>query len=135
QLEAREAATGGQKARLGLLGIQARLDGVAVRVDLRLRERQRLARRDAQLPFQQVHAADHLRDGVLDLDTGVHLDEVVPAPGIEQELHRARADVADGARRLAGRAGQGASLCLAEARRACLLDDFLMASLRRAVAL
>ena len=36
---------------------------------------ERLAHGDAQLEFDEVEAGDHLGDGVLDLEPGVHLDE------------------------------------------------------------
>ena len=58
--------------------------------DLVLAERQRLAGRDAQLPFDQIEAGDHLGHRMLDLQARVHLHEVealaigdeltVPAP-------------------------------------------------------
>ena len=43
--------------------------------DLVLRQRQRLAGGDAQLPFDQIEAGDHLGDRMLDLQAGVHLHE------------------------------------------------------------
>ena len=42
----------------------------------RLRKRQRLALRDADLPAHQVEAGHQLGDRVLDLEPGVHLEEV-----------------------------------------------------------
>ena len=46
-----------------------------VSTDVVLRERERLARRDAQLLLDQVDAGDELGHRVLDLQPGVHLDE------------------------------------------------------------
>ena len=70
---------------------------------------------------------------MLDLEAGVHLDEVEGAGVLDQELHRAGARIADGARepdggfthlraQRAGQAGGGR-----------LLDDLLVAALDRAV--
>ena len=55
---------------------------MAARLQVLLRERQRLARRDADLPRDEVDAGDHLGDRVLDLQARVHLEEVeVRRPG------------------------------------------------------
>jgi len=43
-----------QKAALRILGADARLDRVTVKAHLALRQRQALARGDAQLPLDQV---------------------------------------------------------------------------------
>ena len=59
-----------------ILGVEARLDGMAARADLLLARRQRFARRHAQLPFDEIVAGDHLGDRMLDLQPRVHLDEV-----------------------------------------------------------
>ena len=73
---------------------------------------------------------------MLDLDPRVHLDERVPAGrGIEQELDRARVDVADVAGEL-DRVGTDALAQLGrEVRRRRDLDHLLVAALQRAVAL
>ena len=44
--------------------------------DVFLAERQRLAGGDADLRLDQVDAGDHFGHGMLDLDAGVHFDEV-----------------------------------------------------------
>ncbi len=63
-------------------------------------EAQRLALGDADLPRHQIEPGDPLGHRVLDLEPGVHLQEVeVPVP-VDEELDRARADVADRLRRL-----------------------------------
>ena len=53
-----------------------------------LPERERVARRDPDLLLDQVDAGHHLRDRMLHLDAGVHLDEVELAI-LQQELDRA----------------------------------------------
>ncbi len=123
-----------QETLVGVLGIDARLDGVAMHRDLVLAQRQRLAHGDAQLPLHEVEAGDQLGDGVLDLQAGVHLDEV-EARGVGDELDRARADIAGGLR---GGAGGGRHLRAALRRdgdRRRLLDHLLVAALQRAFAL
>ena len=76
----------------GVLGVDAALDGVAPPHDVVLRERQRLARGDAQLQLDEVEADDHLGDRVLDLQAGVHLEEEELAV-LEEELDGAGVDV------------------------------------------
>ena len=70
-------------------------------------QRQRLAPRDAQLPFDQVLAGDHLGHRMLDLQPRVHLHEVEGAVRVDDELHRAGADIADGLGRAHGRLAHG----------------------------
>ena len=93
-----------QEARIGVLGIEAHLDRVTLQMDLVLCERQALAARHAQLPFDEVEAGDRLGDRMLDLQAGVHLEEVEGPVGAEQELDRAGAAIAD---RLGGGDGGG----------------------------
>ena len=71
-----QRAGGGQELVVGVLGADARLDGMAAQRDLVLRERQWLARGHAQLPFHEVQAGDGLGDRVLHLQARVHLHEV-----------------------------------------------------------
>ena len=63
--------------------------------DVVLREAERLAGGDAQLPLHEVEPGDELGHGVLDLQAGVHLEEVELAVLVE-ELDRAGVDVAAG---------------------------------------
>ena len=104
--------------------------------ELALRQRQRLAGRDAQLPLDQVEPGDHLGDRMLDLQARVHLHEVEAAVRMGDELDRAGADVAD---RLApprprrGPSPRGARRVMPG--RGRLLEHLLVAALHRAVAL
>ena len=66
----------GQEALVGVLGVDPALDGVATLVEVVLAEGQPLPAGDADLELHQVLARDHLRDGVLDLEARVHLQEV-----------------------------------------------------------
>src|SRR5262245_16498999 len=102
--------------------------------DLMLRERQRLSGRDTELPLDQVETGDHLGDGMLDLQSRVHLEEI-EAPAVVQELDGARTSIIDGTsgghRGLAHR-----SACLpVDLGCRCFLDDLLVTPLKRAVAL
>jgi hypothetical protein len=85
--------------------------------------------------LHDVDAGDQLGHRMLDLDAGVHLDEVELAVLVE-ELEGAGAAIADLA------AGLGAALADAcprpgcgDARRGRFLEDLLVATLHRAVAL
>src|SRR5438445_19642 len=79
-----------------VLGVEPRLDRVTVhhRVDV-----QRLAASDAQLQLDEVEPGDELGHRVLDLETGVDLEEEEVAVRVDDELDRAGAHVAE---RLAG---------------------------------
>ena len=70
-----QRAGGRQEPARGVLGIDARLEGVAGERDLVLRLRQLLAGGDAQLPFDEVEPGHHLGHRMLDLKPGVHLHE------------------------------------------------------------
>ena len=107
---------------------------MAVEADVALLDRQGRARGDADLLVDEVDAGDHLRHRMLDLDAGVHLDEVELAVLVEeldgagaailQVLHRLGADIADALAHLD-----------IEGRRGAFLPDLLVTALERAVAL
>ena len=97
-------------------------------------ERERLAGGDAQLLGDEVELRDLLGDAVLHLEAGVHLEEPEVAVLVEA-LDGAGVDVAAAARDLhRGLAHRGADL-VAQRGRGALLDELLVAALRRAVAL
>ena len=91
--EARHRAGRGQEVARGILRVDAQLDRVAAQLGS-ARFRQPLPRRDAELGLGEVDPGDQLRDGMLDLEPGVHLDEVEVPVGVQEELERARAAVA-----------------------------------------
>ena len=117
-----------------LLGVDPALDRVAGRHQLVLGEGHRQAGGDADLLLHEVDVVDRLGHRVLDLQAGVHLDEVELALLVE-ELDRAGAGVVD------LRDGVGADLADPGAgrgvdhRRGRLLEHLLVAALQRAVAL
>src|SRR5436190_17941425 len=102
---------------------------------VRLRDGKRLAGRDRYLLPDEVEPSDQLRDSVLDLEPGVHLEEEVLAFLGEQALDRPRAAVTDRARRLDRDLADALAQLRAHRGRRCLLDQLLVAALDRAVAL
>ena len=72
---------------------------------------------------------------MLDLQPRIHLHEVEARRPVGDELHRPRADVADGARRRTRGLPHAAAAGGVHAGRGCFLDDFLVPALHRAVAL
>src|SRR6202008_4956658 len=89
---------------------------------------------DANLLEHEVDVGDHLGNGMLDLDAGVHLDEIELAVLVE-ELDGADAEIFH----LLHRLGDGEPNLLArggvERRRGAFLPDLLVAALQRTVAL
>ena len=140
QFQRHDRAGRRQEAVLGVLGIDARLDGVAVEADLPLRVRQLFAGGNAQLPFDQIEAGDRLCHRVLDLETGIHFDE---PEGVRPQSSRAVGDKFDGAgAAIIHRLGRLDCCCAdpraqvrGHARRRRFLDHLLMPALQRAVAL
>ena len=105
------------------------------KLDVLLRDRQLLARGDADLLLDQVAARDHLAHRVLDLDPRVHLHEGEVPVVVEQELHGAGARVADRQRARDGLLADVLAHLRRQVRGRRLLDQLLMAPLHRAVAL
>ncbi len=133
---------GGRKPACSrVLGVEAGLDGVADRAPghrIVHRFGQHRTAGDEQLEPDQVEPGDRLGHGVLDLEPGVHLEEVgitVRARGVEDELDGAGVDVPDRPRRGHRGLGQPGPKVGTDHRRGCLLDDLLMAALDAALAL
>ena len=103
------------------------LDGI-------LGERQRLARRDADLLGDEVEAGDLLGDAVLDLQPRVHLEEVELAV-LEEHLDGAGVQVAARDRDLHRRLTHRAARRVGDGGRGRLFDQLLVPALRRAVAI
>ena len=64
------------EARVGIFGVDACLDRVAGELHVGLLEGNRLARRDADLQGHEIEPGHRLRHRMLDLDAGVHLEEI-----------------------------------------------------------
>ena len=117
-----------------ILRVDPALDGVGTGQRPGDVRRQSVARRDVNLFLHQIAAVNLLGDGVLHLDAGIHLDEVIVAFLIDQELHRARIHVTDRLREL----DRGLPHSLAqpgrEERRRTFFDHLLVAPLDRTIA-
>src|SRR5918994_1856184 len=75
-----------QEVATGVLGVDPELYSVPVGREGILGDLQMLARDQLQLFGDDVDARDHLRHGMLDLEAGVHLDEVELSVRVD-ELH------------------------------------------------
>ena len=137
--DAGDRAGGGHEACRRVLGVQPHLDGVAAQLDVVLDDGHAVARGDPQLLVHQVHAGDELRDRVLDLQTGVHLQEVVAfgavGVAVDEELTRSGVDVAHLAGHADGCFAQGRTGGVGQAGCRGFLHQLLVATLQRAVAL
>ena len=130
-----ERASPGKEVPVRIFGIQAHFDGMAGDGQIFLSKRQRLPCGHPHLPFHQVLPGDELRDRVLYLQPGVHLHEVKAAGGVDDELHRARSQVAHRPRRVDRGLSHGQPALLAQPRGGGFLDDLLVPPLHGAVPL
>ena len=98
-------------------------------------KRQLLAGGDADHLLDEVDAGDQFGDRMLDLQAGVHFEEVERAVLPGDELDRAGAVVVHGLGQRDGLLAHGLAGLLVEQRRRRFLDDLLVAALDRAFAL
>src|SRR4051812_902634 len=119
---------------LGVLGVDPAFDGVAAKLDLVLLAGEALAARDADLLADEVDAGDIFGYRMLDLEAGVHLDEVEFIILVE-ELDRAGAAIAHVGHRLGDDAAHAVALGRGDDRGRGFLQHLLVAALERAVAL
>ena len=124
-----------RKAVARILRVDTTLDRMPTHDDVGLRKRQRLTRRDEDLLAHKIDTRNELGDGMLDLNPRVHLEEKEIAMPIEQALDGARADVADGLSSRDRHRTHPRPQLLVDGRRWGLLDDLLMPTLQRAIAL
>ena len=125
----------GQEAAQRILRVDAAFDRPALALDLVLRERERLARGDADHLLDQVQPGDALGDRVLDLQPGVHLEEVEALVLADHEFDRAGALVVHGLGERDRLLAHGLAGGVADEGRRRFLDHFLVAALDRALAL
>src|SRR5512142_203486 len=126
---------GWQEAVVGILCVDATLDGVPTHFDVFLVIAQLPPASNAHLLGDYVHTGYELRDRVLDLQARVHLQEEEVAVLVHQELDRPCAGVIDC---LGGRdrhVSHAPPELLVHERRRRLLDQLLMPSLERAIEL
>ena len=130
-----DRAGGGEELAFGrVFGVDPDLDGVPAKLDLVLGEAELLACGDAELLGDEVDARDQFGHGVLDLEPGVHLEEEELAVLVE-ELDGAGVDVVARLGDLDRRLAHGLADLVGEVEGRGLLDQLLVAALRRAVAL
>ncbi len=94
-----------------------------------------MALRDPDLGLNQVDAEDELGHRVLDLDSGIHLDEVVASGFVEEEFDRSRTQVPRSGHERNGRLADLPSKRRIQADGGRHLDDLLVSSLDRAIPL
>ena len=120
----------------GTFGVQPSLDGEPRGDDPILREfdGEILALRLSDLRADQVDARHHLRNRMLDLNAGVHLEkEILAAFIVVEKLDGSSALVTTALSELDGDGAHRGSLTGFEGRRCRLLDHLLVAALHRAV--
>ncbi len=130
--ETDDPARRGQVAASRVLGVDAEFDAMAAG-RRRGVQGQGQAVGDAQLLDDQIQPRGFLGDRMLDLQARIDLEERDPPVARQQELHRARADIAgalaNGPRGLV----DARAPFIVEERRRSLLDQLLVAPLQRAV--
>ena len=131
--ELADDARTGDKTVLGIFRADAALDGVAALEEVFLPEAQRLAHGHAELFLHEVNAHHLLGYGVLNLQAGVHLEEIEVAVLVDEELYGARAAVVDGLGCGHGLLAHLLAELRGEERRGAFLDDFLVAALHGAL--
>ena len=125
----------GAKVHGGILGIDAELNGVALGPEIFEFGWDAFASGDLDLLLDQIDAVDLLGHGVLDLDPGVHLEEVVVSISVDEKLHRAGVLVVDGLGKFDGGTSHFfAKISIDEGGR-CFFQKFLVPALDGAVAL
>ena len=133
-LERGDRAGARQVVAVGVLGVDARLDGGAPRVQRRVDDG-RVALRQPDHPRDQVDAEHRLGDRVLDLQARVDLEERgLLAHGVVDELDRARGPVVDRLGERAGRRRDQRADLVGKPGRRRLLHHLLVPALQRAVA-
>ncbi len=119
-----------------ILGIQAHLDGCALRRARHGGVIQRFARGHAQHALHQVQPGDGFRHGMLYLQAGIDLQEIeAVARRVVDEFNGAGGTVVDRLAQPHGGSVQRLARGGGQKRRGRLFDDLLVAALHRAIAL
>ena len=112
-----------------VLGIDAALDRVAVKAHVLLLEQELGARRNPDLLENEVDVGDHLGYGMLDLNPGIHFDEI-ELPVLVQELDGAGAEIMQRPHCIRDFLADVVALRRIERRRGAFLEQLLMPSLQ-----
>ena len=113
----------------GVFGVDATLERMAATADIGLAKCEPLAARDTDLLLHDVDTGRHLGDGMLDLQPGIHLDEIERVI-LDQEFEGAKPEIAD---LLAGFDAARSDLRqqpIRDPRRGRLFQHFLVAALQ-----
>ena len=125
-----------EEALFRTFGVDSAFDCRALHHHGFLHHRCRGSRRELDLPADQIDAGDHLGDRMLHLNAGVHLqEEKLAAVRLVDELHRTGAAVALVVNQRKRRLTHGKADVLRQTGSRRLLDDFLVTTLHRAIAL
>ena len=118
-----------------VLGVQPHFDRMSPRECLEHVSGKALPGRHPDLPRDEVETGDELRDPMLDLEPRVHLEEVVVAVGVHEELDGRGIMELDRAGHPAGTFEQRGARLVPDAGRWRLLHELLVTSLDRAISL
>lgn len=120
----------------GVLSIDTSFKGMAMQSELILSHQKGVACSDLQLPANQIGLGDHFSNGMLHLQTRVHLHKVeLLVDIVHDELDGTGVLVVDGASSSDSLGAQFGTQLFSQARGRGLFNDLLMASLDRAIAL
>ena len=133
-----QRASGGQEIVIGVFGANPCFNRVALNPQIGLLQRQRFARRDAQLPFDQIQSGNRFGDGVFDLQARVHLHKEEIHRTIralfDDKFDRSRADIINRPRRRNRRRAHFFAQGLRHTRSGRFFQHFLVTALHRAIA-
>ena len=96
-------ARGRDEAPFGIFGADAGFHGPSFGDDALLLQLQSIAGRHPDLKFYQIQPGNLFGDRMFYLQSGVHLQKVEFAPGVQHELHRTGVDIAGLSGQIAGR--------------------------------
>src|SRR4029078_13159056 len=119
----------------GIFGVNAALEAMACDSDLGLLEGERLSVGQRDLLFDEVDAGDHFRDGMLDLNAGIHFHEEEVMVFVDQEFYRPQIAVMHRFHGLDSHPSDLAAKLFIAGRRRRLLNDLLVSPLDGAIAL
>src|SRR6185436_15366884 len=125
---------GRRRKAIRIFRVDPALERMTPQLDVFLPERELLAGCDSNLLLYEIDAGHHLRHRMLDLDPGIHLDEIELAVLVEK-LERARTPIADLAAGVGAALADSLALLGKQIRCGRFLEHLLMAPLHRAVAL
>jgi len=129
-----DGAGRGDEVSGGILGVDAALNGVPLKLDVPLVEIELLAVGDTDLLLDEVYTGHFLGDGVLDLDASIHLDKVELSLRIDEELDGPCVFVSGSGGRADGRFAHFLAQIGRQKWRWGLLNELLVAALYGAIA-